>query len=43
MAELVGFELRNVIAKYPFEMSRRFPGMQPEFPPQRLFALELRR
>jgi hypothetical protein len=43
VAELVGFELRNVIAKYPFEMSRRFPGMQPKFWPQRLFAFELRR
>jgi hypothetical protein len=25
----VGLELRNVVAKYPFERSHRFPGIQP--------------
>jgi hypothetical protein len=29
LAEVVGFELRNVVAKYPFERSHRFPGIQP--------------
>jgi hypothetical protein len=29
LAEVVGLELRNVVAKYPFERSRRFPGIQP--------------
>src|SRR5260221_12901711 len=28
VAEVIGFELRNVIAKYPFERSHRFPGSQ---------------
>jgi hypothetical protein len=26
LAEVVGLELRNVVAKYPFERSLRFPG-----------------
>src|SRR5262249_22704920 len=26
VAEVVGLELRNVVAKYPFESSLRFPG-----------------
>jgi hypothetical protein len=26
MAEVIGFELRNVVAKYPFERWLRFPG-----------------
>jgi hypothetical protein len=26
LAEVVGLELRNVVANYPFERSRRFPG-----------------
>jgi hypothetical protein len=26
-----GFELRNVVANYPFEKSRRFAGIQPNF------------
>jgi hypothetical protein len=26
MAEVVGLELRNVVANYPFERSNRFPG-----------------
>jgi hypothetical protein len=29
MAEDVGFELRNVVANYPFESSHRFAGIQP--------------
>jgi hypothetical protein len=29
VAEVVGFELRNVVAKYPFERSCEFPGFQP--------------
>src|SRR6516164_5004539 len=29
LAGHVGLELRNVVAKYPFERSRRFPGVQP--------------
>ncbi len=29
MAEVVGLELRNVVANYPFERSLRFPGIQP--------------
>src|SRR5262245_38933163 len=28
LAEVVGFELRNVVANYPFERSRRFPGIR---------------
>src|SRR6516162_9362711 len=28
-AEVVGLELRNVVAKYPFESSHRFPGIKP--------------
>ena len=31
-------DLRNVVANYPFERSRRFPGFQAEFWPWRLFA-----
>jgi hypothetical protein len=34
-------DLRNVVAKYPFERSHRFPVIQPNSPPQRLFAFEL--
>jgi hypothetical protein len=26
---VVGLELRNVVANYPFEIPRRFPGIQP--------------
>jgi hypothetical protein len=26
LPEVVGLELRNVVANYPFEKSRRFPG-----------------
>jgi hypothetical protein len=37
----VRLELRNVVAKYPFERSHRFPVIQPNSPPQRLFAFEL--
>jgi hypothetical protein len=29
VAEVVGLELRNVVAKYLFETSHRFAGMQP--------------
>ena len=29
LAEVVGLELRNVVAKYPFERSHRFPMLQP--------------
>jgi hypothetical protein len=29
LAEVVGLELRNVVVKYPFERSHRFPGIQP--------------
>jgi hypothetical protein len=29
VAEVVGLELRNVGANYPFERSQRFPGIQP--------------
>ena len=29
LAEQVGLELRNVVAKYPFERSHGFPGIQP--------------
>src|SRR5215471_3734179 len=29
LAEVVGLELRNVVAKYPFESSHRFPGIKP--------------
>src|SRR5205807_8820556 len=29
VAEVVGFELRNVVANYPFEKSLRFAGIQP--------------
>lgn len=29
MAGHVRLELRNVVAKYPFERSHRFPGIQP--------------
>ena len=38
----VRFELRNVVANYPFERAHGFPGAA-EFRPQRLFAFELRR
>src|SRR5262249_41441702 len=31
LAEVVGLELRNVVAKYPFERSHRFPGIHPNF------------
>jgi hypothetical protein len=31
MAGHVRFELRNVVANYPFERSRRFAGIQPNF------------
>jgi hypothetical protein len=31
MAGHVRFELRNVIANYPFEKSHRFAGIQPNF------------
>ena len=31
MAGVGGLELRNVVAKYPFERSHRFPGIQPNF------------
>ena len=31
MAGHVRFELRNVVANYPFEKSRRFGGIQPNF------------
>ena len=34
-------DLRNVVAKYAFERSHRFPVIQPNSPPQRLFAFEL--
>src|SRR5262249_37131536 len=33
----------DVVAKYPFERSERFPVIQPNCGPQRLFAFELRR
>jgi hypothetical protein len=36
-------DLRNAVAKYPFERLHRFPGIPAGFPPQRLFAFELRR
>jgi len=39
----VRLELRNVVAKYPFERSHRISGDPAEFRPQRLFAFELRR
>jgi hypothetical protein len=29
VAEVVGFELRNVVANYPFQRSHRFPGIEP--------------
>src|SRR5258708_39769503 len=29
VAEVVGFELRNVVLNYPFDKSRRFAGIQP--------------
>ncbi len=29
VAEVVGLELRNVVAKYLFERSHRFPGIRP--------------
>jgi hypothetical protein len=41
LAGVGGLELRNVVAKYPFERSHRFPVIQPNSPPQRLFAFEL--
>src|SRR5438128_9157414 len=31
LAGHVRFELRNVVANYPFEKSRRFGGIQPNF------------
>ena len=43
LAGHVGPELKNVDAKYPVERSHRFPVIQPNPPPQRLFAFELRR
>jgi hypothetical protein len=43
VAEVVGLELRNVVAKYSFESSHGFPEIQPNSGPQRLFAFELRR
>jgi hypothetical protein len=30
LAGVVGLELRNVVAKYPFERLHRFPGIQPD-------------
>ena len=39
----VRFELRNVVANYPFESSRGFPEIPAKFWPWRLFAFELRR
>jgi len=38
-----GFELRNVVANYPFESSRGFPGFRAEFRPWRSLAFELQR
>jgi hypothetical protein len=35
-------ELRNVVAKYPFESSSQISGDPVEFRPQRLFVFELR-
>ena len=29
LAEVLGLELRNVVANYPFERSHRFVGIQP--------------
>jgi hypothetical protein len=29
LAGVIGFELRNVVANYPFESSHRFPRIQP--------------
>ena len=43
VAGVGGLELRNVVAKYPFERSDRFPGTQPNFGHRDLFAFELRR
>ena len=39
----VRFELRNVVANYPVERSRRFAGIQPNFGHGDPFAFELRR
>jgi hypothetical protein len=39
----VRLELRNVVAKYPFESSHRFPRIQPNSGPRDDFAVELRR
>src|SRR5215211_8918161 len=42
LAGHVRLELRNVVAKYPFERSRRSSPRSAEFWPRRLFAFELR-
>jgi len=34
VAGVVGLELRNVGANYPFEKSRRFPAIQPNLVPE---------
>jgi hypothetical protein len=43
VAEVGGLELRNVVAKYPFEKVAQISGDPAEFRPQRLFVFELRR
>ena len=43
MAGHVGLELRNVVAKYPFERSHRFPGGSGRIPAGRPLAFELQR
>ena len=43
MAGHVRLELRNVVAKYPFERSRRFPGSSRILATETIFAFELRR
>jgi hypothetical protein len=43
MAEVVGLELRNVVAKYPFERSHRFPVIQPNSGRRDYSRSELRR
>jgi hypothetical protein len=43
VAEVVGLELRNVAANYPFERSHRFAGIQPNSSYRDYSRLKLRR
>jgi hypothetical protein len=43
MAGVRGLELRNVVANYPFERSRRFPGLKPNSGHGDYSRFELRR